>query len=589
MENEKFKNLYQSFTGQIDYCNLIESYGEDFVDFTDTNFDLLQAQFCGFYLTLLLDEYLIKIDDKNYTTEFIPKFIEKIVEIIAIDNGKGYTVGDLSYHDATTILVKLRHKLAHGDFIIKDNNIVFEENKTEGRINLDLLKKALLSFEDSYEDYFLTKPRCKAFNCARLPEGFININTESDFDKACNNIYRLEITDTPISKTGRNAKYVIIMDQLYKEIVRLIEKDNSHKIPELIFQNQKILIDNGIKLEYSFRRLPITECYNNTKEKYMANFEEYKLLPAAEQLNLINNLSYRINKGKYQKFNIRKGLLLNIFLLNEFKKNPNYTLKKVIENNYELCNLFIYHLDDIIISSYLVAFNSLYEYGLETEATKKGYTNFVKIYEGKQLDFSKLDLDKLDDPKMTIEHDCDNFTTDVLEYEKDSIIEIDKQIASRNRNLKSYLENCRNQQESKINSLTTEVEKVKQEKEVLLSKIDDIKVSLMTYDREKYIKNINIIYHIRNAIAHGNIFVDSYSNDIQETNVIIRNYHEGKICYEKKLKIKDFVTLFSIPNIEVCYEFITNNVIDKNVIINDYIDSLTVRTILKMGRNLKKR
>lgn len=587
MKNNKFKNLYQSFTGQIDYCNFIETYGEDYVDFSNTNFDMLQAQFCGFYLTLLLDEYLVQIDKNNYTTEFIPEFINQIVSMIAIDNGKGYTVGDLSYRDATTVLVKLRHKLAHGDFIIKNNEIIFEENNAEGRVNLDLLKKALTNLEDMFENYFLTKPRCKAFNYI-IPNGFINADTEENFDKLCNNSYRIELIDTPIEGTERDINYTIAINYLYDSITKLIRKHEVYRIPELIYKKQNIFIDNGINIEYLIKRLPLTDCYKKTKEKYMANLELYKVVPTPLQLNIINNISYRMNKGRYQKFNVRKGLLLNIFVLGELKKNPNYTLTEIVDDNPELCNLFMYHIEDIVVSSYLVAFNSLYEYGLETEATKKGYTNFVKIYNGEQLDFSKFNLEKLYDPNMTIEHNCNNFEEDISIYEKKSIDAIDKKIKGKMDNLQSYLNGSKDKQESKINSLTAEVENAKKEKEELVLKIQDIKLSLEKYDKEQYTKNINIIYHIRNAIAHGNIFVDSYSDDIQETGIIIRDYYNEENCYEKKLKVKDFVDLFLISNVETIYDFIANNVTDEKIIIDEYMQKLKIKSILNEKRNINK-
>lgn len=585
--SDKFKNLYESFVGHIDYCNFVESYGEDFIDFSDTNFALLQAQFCGFYLTLLLDEYLVKIDEENYTTKFIPEFIKEFVKMIAIDNGKGYTLGDLSYHDEVTALVKIRNKLAHGDFIILNNDIVFEENNVKGKINLDSLINTLAGFDESYENYFLTKPRCKVFNSHKLLGNFGTLNTEDNFDKLCNSLYRIEITDTPILGTTRNINYVNTINFLHEKIYDLIAKGKDDIIPGFISKNKKILDDNGIKVEYSYRKLPTTECYSYIKEKYMANFEQYKLLPITQQINIINNISYRMHKGKFQKFNLGKGIFFNLLILRELKKNHNITFREIIENNPSLYNMFLYHMDDVVISSYLVAFNSLYEYGLDKESTKNGFTNFIKIYDGEQLDFSQLSLEKLDDSNMTIERDCNSFMDDILKYETNSIDIIDKTILSKENNLKNYLERCKNKNEAKIKMLISEVEKAKQEKENLLLKIDEIKLAFANYDQEKYIRNLNIIYHIRNAISHGNLFVDSYSNNIQETSIVIKDFYEGKICYERKMKIKDFVTLFSIQNIKVTYGFIAENIVDETLPADDYLDKLNKRLSIRKCKYMK--
>ena len=135
--------------------------------------------------------------------------------------------------------------------------------------------------------------------------------------------------------------------------------------------------------------------------------------------------------------------------------------------------------------------------------------------------------------------------------------------------------------------LISEVEKAKQEKENLLLKIDEIKLAFANYDQEKYIRNLNIIYHIRNAISHGNLFVDSYSNNIQETSIVIKDFYEGKICYERKMKIKDFVTLFSIQNIKVTYGFIAENIVDETLPADDYLDKLNKRLSIRKCKYMK--
>lgn len=585
MKDEKFKNLYQSFTGQIDYSNFIESYGEDFIDFSNTNFELLEAQYCGFYLTLLLDQYLIKVSDKVYSSKFIPEFVDEIAKNIAVNNGDGYTLGNLSYKNSIDVLVKIRNKLAHGDFIIKNDEIIYVENNEEGKIDLSKLKKVISNFDNIYEDYILDGPRCKVFNFNSMLNNYFTINNESDFDKICDNIYRIEIIDEPMSGHVRDCKYVSTINYFYDAIRDFIDKRRVDLIPKFISKNEKVFKDYNINLKYSIKRLSITECYDAVKEKYMCNLEQYKLLTSCDKLNVINNISYRVNKGKYQKFNLSKGILLNLIILNELKNNPNYTLDEIIKKNSKINNLFMYHVEDIIISSYLVSFNSLYEYGLDGESTSNGHTNFVKIYDGEHLDFSKFGFDILDDPNMTIEHNCDNFESDIIKYENDEIKRIDSKINGLTNSLNQYLNNCTNKTEEKTNLLITKVEDAKREKEELLTKLDDMKMSLVCYDKDKYIKNINIIYHIRNAIAHGNVFVDSYNNDINETEIIIQDFYDNKVCYQKKIKIKDFVSLFLMNNIENVYDYISDNIVDKTLLVGGYLNNVKVKSMMKTMKN----
>lgn len=83
---------------------------------------------------------------------------------------------------------------------------------------------------------------------------------------------------------------------------------------------------------------------------------------------------------------------------------------------------------------------------------------------------------------------------------------------------------------------------------------------------------------LQNAIAHGNVFIDSYENDIREANIILRDYLNDEIVYEKKIKVKDFVMLFRIDNVHNIYNFIKNNIQDKTMVDENNYQKAVVRT-----------
>lgn len=102
---------------------------------------------------------------------------------------------------------------------------------------------------------------------------------------------------------------------------------------------------------------------------------------------------------------------------------------------------------------------------------------------------------------------------------------------------------------------------------------------LESIDFEKYVRNINIIEHIRNAIAHGNIEVDEYNYNkrITDREITIKNIHDGVVSYQKSLTIYEFASLFKIKNLCLLNDFFTTNISDKEIINEDYIKVLKER------------
>ena len=72
------------------------------------------------------------------------------------------------------------------------------------------------------------------------------------------------------------------------------------------------------------------------------------------------------------------------------------------------------------------------------------------------------------------------------------------------------------------------------------------------------VKNINIIAHIRNALAHGNIKLLPYrSGDaLQDRELLIEDIYEGKVTYSKKVKYKEFVRLIEVENLTFVLGFL---------------------------------
>ena len=87
-------------------------------------------------------------------------------------------------------------------------------------------------------------------------------------------------------------------------------------------------------------------------------------------------------------------------------------------------------------------------------------------------------------------------------------------------------------------------------------KIKDLKDKADNFDLNKYTKNLNIINHLRNSIAHGNYEIDD--SDINNRCFIFNDIYNGVNTYSLKIKCDDFDKLFTSRNL-----------------IHDYLDKLS--------------
>lgn len=578
MNDIRFKNLWDAFTSDLDYCNFLESFGNDDVDFKNTNFDLLKVIYGGFALTLFMDDYFVKKNDQ-IKSELHPSVVVQLVKKIAIKNPKGYTIGNLHYANECDLLVKLRNKLAHGDFIVRDGNIVIVENNQEGIININRFIGFLSDFESCCMSTTLNKPYTKVYNISFEEHMTRTIKTEQGVDIACNNIYKIELTDEPIPPITRTPEYMGILEYFYKEVERRANNKDIKGIETLFQKNKEILKKHNIKMDCKITKVKQLEYYDEIKKRYLQKKELNKNVPLAQQVNFINNFSFNIGKGR--KMNIIKGIMLNLVVLDKLKNNPKASLADIINSTPTIRSMYHYHLDDAILSSYLVGFNSMYQYGLEKGLTVQGSYNLVKIFNGESLDFSKLLVDELDDPNMEIEHTFTKYKTDVDEYEKKELAAKDARINVCINKLNNYINNCKNQEQSKIDGFKKEINELKELKQQLIEEIKKLKEFSNNFDLNKYTKNFNIIVHIRNAIAHGNVFIEEFSDNALGYVVKFVDYKDGKVVYDKSVKISDFVKLFGSINVNCILDYITNNIENKNLIDKNYQLELCVRAFLR--------
>ena len=112
------------------------------------------------------------------------------------------------------------------------------------------------------------------------------------------------------------------------------------------------------------------------------------------------------------------------------------------------------------------------------------------------------------------------------------------------------------------NRVETNLLEKKNELEIERAKVEYAD-TFMTERFEKFVINLNIIAHIRNALAHGNIKLRPYTSGdtFADRELIIEDIHEGKMTYRKIIKVRDFIQLFSSQNASLVEETIIGRIV----------------------------
>lgn len=574
MKDVRFKNLYDAMTAHIDYCNMLEFASKCDIDFTNTNFDLLRVLFSGFGLTLMMEDYFIKKTDSSFESKLLPDFLKYLICIIGKDNGNGYTFGDLSYRDECTALIKIRHKIAHGDFIIENGEIIFEENHKKGKISVEKFIEFVSIFEQNKDDYLKAQPRIKQLYSIQNKLNLRQIKNEKDFDFVCDNLYKIEIKDYPIFPKIRTTSYCEKLKGFYQSICDSKEISIT-KLEKIIEMKKSNLEQSGIKIEYNITKLSELDNYEKIKKIYLENID-YKKFSLDNQVSCIVNFSHRLSKGKYQKFDLQKGISLNDHILKYFKNNPTSNFSTAIKKIPEINVTFLNHMDYTVLTSYLVGFNAIIEYGLENGLSKSSEYDLISVLQGAALDFSKLDLDQFYDPAMTIEKQF-YFQTEMKCYRSKDIKKLKIVIKNAKKSLNEYMTYSKNKDKTTEKKLKHCIKEAGETKKLINKEKMQLIELYKNFDINNFTKNLNIIVHIRNAIAHGNIYVESCNNDISNAEIVIQDIWNGKIVYQTKLKLKEFINLFSSDNFTIIYNYVTSNIEDKSLIDDLFLEKITER------------
>ena len=554
-KREQIINTYQELLeANIKYLEYLNSFGEK-NDLDEKSINLLKVGYATFALLLWKDEIIKKDSEYNLSTTVVEEILDEHINIIT--NKKNiWSIGQIEFTSSLDLLNVLRNKLAHGDYQIKENEIILEINDKIGSVNIDRLLDLTIQLDQNLS--LIQKQKENTVGMIRNKNALenINIKTKSDLDKALSNMSYIEIKEQPRKLCLRTKEYIALAINLKKVVKTSIQNlrkvDNLTSVPKLKFLLEQVNMDAKVT-ETMSTDLEATE---KARKMYVSRINEMKAIsPIMQQKYLAFWLQEAIKK-EMQKKSISFGIVNNEVLLKELKKNPNRNLINIIEQN-KFGPLLTVENEKTVLTAYLINFYFTYIYALDNILNEKNKEDIRDIVENKAFDFSKLDLSGIKN-QMNIEtKNFSNFEGQTNKLDSDIL------------NLDTRIYKLQNIIDSLKNVIVSHPErKIIYDKNILiqeeaLSKRDYIiglKERVKKYYKEdllRYKKNRAIIEHIRNSIAHGNISLNIFNENytLEDALLTFNDEHDGKTT-TIQLTLKEFETLFSNENIKTILDFI---------------------------------
>lgn len=554
-KKEQIINTYQELLeANIKYLEYLNSFGEK-NDLDEKSINLLKVGYATFALLLWKDEIIKKDSEYNLSTTVVEEILDEHINIIT--NKKNiWSIGEIEFTSSLDLLNVLRNKLAHGDYQIKENEIILEINDKIGSVNIDRLLDLTIQLDQNIS--LIQKQKENTVGMIRNKNALenINIKTKSDLDKALSNMSYVEIKEKPRKLCLRTKEYIALAINLKKVVKTSIQNlrkvDNLTSVPKLKFLLEQVNMDAKVT-ETMSTDLEATE---KARKMYVSRINEMRAIsPIMQQKYLAFWLQEAIKK-EMQKKSISFGIVNNEVLLKELKKNPNRNLINIIEQN-KFGPLLTVENEKTVLTAYLINFYFTYIYALDNILNEKNKEDIRDIVENKAFDFSKLDLSGIKN-QMNIEtKNFSNFEGQTNKLDSDIL------------NLDTRIYKLQNIIDSLKNVIVSHPErKIIYDKNILiqeeaLSKRDYIiglKERVKKYyeeDLTRYKKNRAIIEHIRNSIAHGNISLNIFNGNytLEDALLTFNDEHDGKTT-TIQLTLKEFETLFSNENIKTILDFI---------------------------------
>lgn len=571
MIEKKIRNCYDYIRTSLAFSNYLnqEMYVTSFKLGEGTFYNLLLNPYEKYGKTIithailllsLFKEETLKKDEADKLNLYINgKAFDELMGNLIQPDGTKYKLGSLTVDDKKEALEIIRNKLLHGDYYIENDTIYLCKEGITGEINVDdLLKTCLFLMQISKYKLVGENSRPMVLCKKETIEKEERLETDKDLKRLMQNAYFVEFFDEPEEGYERTIEYNKVLDRFYKAVSNrndIIKKHTfKNAIDIIINEHKEELKRQHIKLRYEIKPVAQTTEYPQIKQFFISNNKHFDHMNTVEKrafmvlstMNILDN-----NNNDY--------LATSHAILNNIKALCAYTQMvhpELVEYNVRQS---VTYPDDMTIAALFNAFYSIYHYGLD-EIYSNGIasTPLREIASGKYLNFAKLKLDAYYDPAMTIEATFSDFPNQLISLQT----AVDKAKTKRDNAVNSY-------NAYKIHSKTKSDEKTFKMLKQVSDAEEEYKTAqeiykkaeeFMNNDFNEYVKNYNIISHMRNSFAHGNVRIKPYvtGDPLLDQEIVMQDIFKGNCTYSLRVKFIELHKLLEAPNAKIMLDFIAS-------------------------------
>ena len=561
---DKFLNAFEYFHASTTFATFL--IGDEFDRVDSSYLDQIDKELyakllvthSALLMALFKEKVLVKDEDKNISLNIYQRVFDLLMSNLYEQDGEKYKLGDMSFDSKKEIFDLIRNKLLHGDYAIDLDGykIVLNNKGVTGSINIVDLVETCKVLTVTNESRLVGENRramvlAKRENVKYGP----NIYNPSQLKKFMKDVWLAVFTDKPEDGHERDERYAYVLEKFYIAVQNCTSLENKQTLKSVVKATYDrflpILKSAHIELSYDMIPASVSEYYENVQEYYLKNRGYIDSLLSDEKrafmMLYLNNIQYAkvVEHGV-----LAAGLLNNIKLLSAYLSDVPISEVDYLES---VSNTYV---DDMSIAAVFAQFYACYHYELDELYSNGIGTSLKDIANGTYLDFSKLDLYGLYDPSMTTDNGFNDFSNQ-LEHLENSIEKIRIKKEGAEIAFENYSKRAKQPSEETKQRLLDNISTLVNEYNKALTTLENAR-EFMNNRYEDYVRNYNIISHIRNAFAHGNVRILHHTegDTLNDRMIVIEDNYEGANTYRLVIKYNDFVRLFNKYNSEVLYSFI---------------------------------
>ena len=499
---------------------------------TSDNIQKMIISLSALLISLNKESIIEKDSNKNLSILVDTPSYKEILNHFCIKKNNKYYIDEIEFTSHLECLDFIRNKLLHGDYHIKDDEIYLKKDNKVGKIKFSKLVNYSLVLGE------LTKCKDKELEDSIVLCSPYTADTLTPFSTITERMYYV---DFKIKVKGNRVVNSDII-KLLKEIEDLAQYYNIEHNMFIIDSVKEAIKDKEDELRQN-------------KCEIIYDIDYYIRKPYAKDVIARFLKEYKKLKNKKE---ITKNDIVNYLTTNTFCNSKDHLNKSFEMLTYQLLRLMPNAVDDVVrhdapnedftveygkeIPFDILKFYCYFNYGLDKIHSSSHDTLLRDILEGKKFDYSQIDLSLFDDQNMTRDITINNYN----DQYQGIINEYNKKESTYKKALGDY-----NNFIAKVGTSNPVVEakllSICQAQKESFDKIKNLKDKADKFDINKYTKNLNIINHLRNSIAHGNYEIDD--SDIDNKYFIFNDIYNGAYTYSLKIKCDDFSKLFNSRNL----------------------------------------